>query len=332
MILNNFRKKITPVILLLIIISAGAFSVERGYAAPAKKRAGGRFFYPAPKQRASNLFEKKNVKYPFTFIVYGDSREPAGDEKDALIAQIIRERPSFVLHMGDFVLYGEEHQWKIFDFFGGRIIDNGIPIYPVLGNHEYHTREKSYPSDPEEQLRLYFKRFKYVKNKRWYSFRYGNSLFLILDTNTDYSPESYQYKWLMKELKGKAPTFLFIALHHPPYTMEAYKVTRKSEKSLAEIFESYKEKGLLKVDIVFSGHTHNYERYKYNGINYVVSGGGGASQHSIARKPGDLYDKAGKNYHYCRITVSKTNATFEMIRLNENTGEWEIADGFTLAK
>jgi hypothetical protein len=30
------------------------------------------------------------------------------------------------------------------------------------------------------------------------------------------------------------------------------------------------------VDAVFSGHNHIYERYLYNGIHYLVTGGGGA--------------------------------------------------------
>lgn len=330
----KFQKKVTLVVLSLFVISASAFFAVSYAASPKEKSSGLPFFYPAPRQRASELFQKRDVKYPFAFIVYGDSREAACYEKDAIIAQIIKERPSFVLHAGDMVLYGEEHQWKIFDAFDGKIIDRGISFYPALGNHEYKTRKGRYASNPEEQLQLYFERFKYIKNKRWYSFKYGNSLFLILDTNTDYSPGSYQYKWLMKKLKSESPTFLFITFHHPPYTKSApsKKSRSKSEKFLAGIFEGYKDKGLIKTDIVFSGHAHNYERYKYNGINYVVTGGGGAPQHSVNRAPDDFYTKTGKTYHYCRITVSKTKADFEMISLDKDTGKWIIGDTFTIPK
>ena len=333
---KNFQKRLTPVLSLLIAISAAIFFISGvSYAAnPAEKSPGAPFFYPAPRQKTSELFQKTDVEYPFTFVVYGDSREPAGYEKDVIIERIIKERPSFVVHTGDMVLYGEEHQWKIFDIFEGKIIDRGISFYPVLGNHEYHTREKSHPPDPDKRLKHYFNRFKYIREKRWYSFEYGNSLFIILDTNTDYSSESYQYKWLMKKLKGESPIFLFIIFHHPPYTKaDMYKVNRsKSERFLAGIFESYKEKNLAKVDIVFSGHVHNYERYRYNGINYIVTGGGGAPQHSINRNPDDFYTGEGTSYHYCKITVSRTKATFEMIKLDEDTGKWVIADVFTISK
>jgi predicted phosphodiesterase len=343
--LKKFHNKIILVILTLIVISVSAFFAEDiahkggvhrkicevSYAAESVKRTpSGPFFYPAPEQEASDIFQNLSVKYPFTFIVYGDSREPAGNEKDVLIAQIIKEKPAFVIHIGDMVLNGEEHQWKIFDFLEGKIINSGIPFYPALGNHEYYARDGHYSPNPEEQLRHYFNRFKYIENKRWYSFKYGNNLFLILDTNTDYSPESYQYKWLMSKLKEESPTFLFIAFHHPPYTRDVNKSNRGSEKLLAGIFESYSDKKIIKADIVFSGDVHNYERYQYNGINYVVSGGGGAPQHTVNREPDDFYNKVDKVFHYCKITVSNSKAIFEMIRLDIDTGKWVIADTFTI--
>lgn len=286
------------------------------------------FFYPAAEQGKSEIFSEQAVEYPFTFIVYGDSREPATYEKDSLISQIIRENPSFVLHTGDIVRYGEEHHWRIFDLFDGRIIDSGIPIYPVLGNHEYDTRQEPYPADPQKQLQYYFDRFKFLQNKRWYCFTYGNGRFLLLDTNTDYSPGSYQYDWLMNELSKENPGFLFVAFHHPPYTKG--KQARESEKELAGLFESCDDKGLIKPDIVFSGHVHNYERYEHEGISYVVSGGGGAEPHSVNRDPNDFFTEEGDVFHYCKITVSKTGLTFEMIQFIEDTGGWETRDTFTI--
>jgi len=289
------------------------------------------FSYPAPKQPTSEIFQKRDVEYPFTFIAYGDSREPAGWEKEALIRQIIKEKPSFVLHLGDMVYFGEEHQWKIFDLFEGRIIEEGIPFYPVLGNHEYHTRKEIWPSNPNPQLQHYFDRFEFLENRRWYSFKYNNSLFLILDTTTDHSPQSHQYEWLMNKLKAESPDFLVVALHYPLYTRDARGV-RESEKLLAETFESYHDNGLAKADIVFSSHVHSYERYEHNGIQYVVSGGGGAPPVSIIRDPTDFFTKPGDAYHFCRVRVWETELTFEMVGLDEDTGKWVVADTFTISK
>jgi len=283
-------------------------------------------FYPAPLQDNVPIFEIKELTYPYSFIVYGDSRELAFYEKTALISNIITEKPSFVIHLGDMVYCGDPHQWENFDFSDGNIIKNGIPFFPVLGNHEYRSQKEWYPPNPEKQLQYYFDRFKFLKNKRWYSFTFNSSVFLILDTNTDYSPGSEQYKWLMDMLKKNASRFVFVACHHPPYSKGYH--NRNAEKSLAQIFE----KESVKPDIVFSGHQHNYERYYHNGIYYIVSGGGGAKQCTIKRAPADFYNQSGETFHYCKITLSETKVYFEMIKLDKDTGTWKAADIFTISK
>jgi predicted MPP superfamily phosphohydrolase len=286
-------------------------------------------FYPAPQQDSAAIFQKETA-YPFTFIVYGDSREPAGHEKDALIAQIIRERPSFVIHLGDMVLYDEPHQWRIFDNFEGQIMQSGIPFYPVLGNHEYYVREGGYSPDPRAQLAHYFSRFSYLEGKRWYSFIYGNCTFLVLDTNTEYQRGSYQYAWLQKQLQTTKATFLFVAFHHPPYTKAPAKRHRTAERYLADIFERHEQTGWQRAAIVFSADAHNYERYRSNGVNYVVSAGGGAPQHDVMRDAGDFYTKSGRTFHYCKITVYQTELVFEMLMLDGDSDAWVVGDTFTI--
>jgi len=319
---KKFLTRISFVIFLIIAVTAIALFLWQKAKTPV--------FYAAPKQDDSEIFQKRDIEYPFVFIAYGDSREPSGYEKEALIAQVIKENPSFVLFLGDMVLWSEEHHWNIFDLFDGKIINAGIPFYPILGNHDYYTRKESHPPNPEKQLQHYFERFKFLENRRWYSFVYGNSSFLMLDTNTNYSPASYQYKWLVNKIKEETADFIFVATHHPPYTKSASQ--RRSEKLLAHLFESYSDKGLRRVDIVFSGHIHNYERYRYNDINYIVAGGGGAPQYTVRRDPDDFYTEPGETFHYCKLTVSETKIFCEMIKLETETGKWIIRDSFTIAK
>ena len=154
----------------------------------------------------------------------------------------------------------------------------------------------------------------------------------MLDSNTEHQPGSHQYKWLVNKLKTESCDFLFIAFHHPPHTKSHAHSPRSSEKILAELFESYKEKGMAKVNCVFSGHCHNYERYRHNGINYVVSGNAGAPPRLVDRDPDDFYTDPGYTVDYCRITVWEDKAYFEMMRLDEYTGEWSAGDSFTIYK
>jgi len=287
-------------------------------------------FYVGKDQGPSEIFRKENVEYPFTFIVYGDTQEPRGFEKGILIKKVIEENPLFVAQTGDKVVNGEKPDWDLFDKTEARIMEQGIAYYPALGNHEYYTSKRPSPSNPDKQLGMYFGRFKHLKQKHWYSFTYGNCTFIILDTNMDHEPGSYQYEWLVDKLENNISEFVFIGFHHPPYTKSVGHSARSSEKELAKLFESYKEKGLAKVNGVFSGHCHNYERYRHNGINYIISGNAGAPPKKVERDPGDFYTDPGYTVGFCKITVWEDRADFEMMKLDEYTGEWSLADSFTI--
>jgi len=289
------------------------------------------FFYPSPENPNNTpLFELNNVTYPFSFIVFGDSQEEAGPEKDIIINKVIEENPNFVIKVGDSVVRGDSHQWKIFDLCEGEILRKNISFYPTLGNHEYTSFEKD-SLDSKGPLKYYFDRFKFLDNRRWYSFTYGNSLFLILDSNTNHSEGSMQYNWLVDKLNDTSSKFVFISLHHPPHTKSTAHPIRNEEKKLADLLESYSSTGLVKPDIIFSGHCHNYERYVSNNISYVVTGGGGAQQYKVIRDPDDFYNELGDTYHYTKITVFEDRLDFEMVKL-VNLTNWEVKDSFSISK
>ena len=91
--------------------------------------------------------------------MYGDSREPSTIDKELLLEKIKQEQPDFIIHLGDLVLRGDAHHWKIFDLFHKEIRNSNIPFFPVLGNHEYHLTDNDWPLNPDPQLKLYFDRF-----------------------------------------------------------------------------------------------------------------------------------------------------------------------------
>lgn len=136
----------------------------------------------------------------------------------------------------------------------------------------------------------------------------------MLDSNpyVDWSDPSLR-AWLEKDLKGaKKATWRFVAFHHPPFNSSTRHRDDQQMRVLCDLFEKYG------VDVVWTGHVHNYQRTypmkfaavkgadgkyrdakgrvegkwtldtaydgttktKPNGVLYVISGGGG----------GDLYD------------------------------------------
>jgi len=55
------------------------------------------------------------------------------------------------------------------------------------------------------------------------------------------------------------------------------------------------------VNDVYHGHIHAYSTAQYNGVNYTISGGGGAGLH-------DRYGPLGNVHHYiiCDVTADGT--------------------------
>lgn len=58
--------------------------------------------------------------------------------------------------------------------------------------------------------------------------------------------------------------------------------------------------------MVFNGHIHNYERFERRGVEYVVTGGGGAQPYPLLfRDRTDLYRDTGfPVYHYLTLDVA----------------------------
>jgi hypothetical protein len=95
--------------------------------------------------------------------------------------------------------------------------------------------------------------------------------------------------------------------------------------------------------IVISGHVHNYQRFRRQDVNYIVSGGGGAEPAKFpGRAQDDLYpqnslygksDPADEDqFHYCLFTVDHTRLTFQMMKLvgKGNSVTFEPRDSFAL--
>ena len=70
-----------------------------------------------------------------------------------------------------------------------------------------------------------------------------------------------------------------------------------------------------KVQLVVSGHDHDYQHHVANGIHYIVSGGGGAPLYSVTP---DLpfVRKAVKTHHYCEVSVDGNKLHFKAVEPN----------------
>jgi hypothetical protein len=243
---------------------------------------------------------------PFTFIVYGDTREQIPYytqlERHKLVADRIAEEEniSFVIHTGDLVCGGEDlEEWGRF-FQATRQMLCEIPIYPVAGNHENSSQ---YYDD-------------FFGMPSWYSFECGDAHFAMLDTNTGIDLQA-ETQWLTADISGSS-RWKFATFHHPPYSSDSQHWG--GHLDIRDLWEPvFMENGL---NAVFNAHVHVYERYYEKGIHYIVLGNGGAPFYRLAEeKIAGYRNSLEYTLGYARITIDGDEAFMDVIKVAEVSTE-----------
>jgi acid phosphatase type 7 len=295
-----------------------------------------------PPAQPASVDLQLNLTVPFRFVAYGDARfhdpkdtEPANPTvRLALVQAIADVDPTFICFTGDLVYNGyDANDWSVWDSETAIWREKKIPVLPVLGNHDLHGDQKA-------ALGNYFQRFPELKDSRYYSMRAANILFLVLDSSQD-EVSGPQGEWLAHKL-DTVPSdvaFVFLALHHPPYTSSSDSKmfggghsARAPEQALAKMLEDRQAHVPYRF-VVFSGHVHNYERHEHGGVTYFVTGGAGAHAYPIERAPDDPYQSKEINYHYLLVDVEQKQLTVNMHRLDLSSGKavWTQPDSVKIA-
>ena len=94
----------------------------------------------------------------------------------------------------------------------------------------------------------------------FYSFDYGKVHFICLDSHDlDRRPTGEMAQWLKADLEKTKAQFLVAFFHHPPYTKGSHDSDREGQLvEMREHIMPILESG--GVDLVFTGHSHIYER------------------------------------------------------------------------
>jgi len=254
-------------------------------------------------QLATKLAMLEKIPGTFSFIVIGDNR--TGDDMYAkIVSRIVERKPDFIMNTGDMIATpGSREQWAKFWELSKPIT---MPYFLAVGNHDAHPKvlfsEKAY----KEQVDL-------PGNELYYSFVAGNSLFVVLDSYIDDQEKRItgdQLKWLTGVLEASKQQHKFVFLHHPLYT-EPGKGHHPNDSLDKYPAERDKLEALFvknKVDAVFAGHEHFYQRKVVDGITHVITGGGGAPMY--------LKDEDGGYYHYVRVVVDKDKVSAEVVDVN----------------
>jgi len=232
---------------------------------------------------------------PLSFLVFGDSGT-GGDTQITLAALMSQEDVAFALSTGDIVYpCGTQEGYKrVFEDIYSRFLMTKT-IYPSPGNHDYQC-------DSLSSYLIYFE-----GRQRFYLFESGNALFISLDTN---KLDSAQIIWFEEELSKTEAPIIVVFFHHPPLSSgTVHGGSLEVQEKLLPLFERFQ------VDLVFSGHEHNYERLEAGGVVYIVTGGGGAATYPFGQPLGSSKARLQDN-HFVRVRIDGCEATLAAVRAN----------------
>lgn len=246
--------------------------------------------------REASFRTKKGKSYPVKFVVLGDVGEK-GDEPKQVAYQMFLTDADFGLTVGDLV-YVEGRLGQYLDHYVDYYINTSkaspqegapilasVPFYQVIGNHDVKGMDLAeyedgmaffylwYPplNGPKESSVMPGVRgspdavasFKeaaganYPSGARNYSFENGPAHFLVLDANAYVNVSDPIWRaWIEKDLEGTKARWKFVFFHQPGFHSSKYHYAEQQMRALAPLFEK------CGVDVVFSGHVHNYQRSK----------------------------------------------------------------------
>jgi hypothetical protein len=265
-----------------------------------------------PSGKPTFVLKQFTAGRPLRLIAYGDMRftDPvttSGTDprlRQWLAEKIGAEKPQALLITGDMPMVGDRQaDWDEYQKETASWKAAGFPVFPTLGNHEiYHDREKG--------IANYLNNYPELKQHRWYSALLGSVEVISLDMNAAVGPRSEQGRWFAAQLDRipDAVEFLLILYHIPWVADTQSQLVASLPTHDAVILRTMVETRVPKMHakvVVFSGHIHNYERFEQHGVEYVVTGGGGAVPYPILyRGTHDLYRDSGfPVYHYLTIEV-----------------------------
>jgi hypothetical protein len=138
-----------------------------------------------------------------------------------------------------------------------------LTFYAVLGNHDWYHFDS-----PAAEILYSGKTPSWIMPAPYYTFTAGPVQFFALDTQ---EVSAKQLKWLDEQLQKSQSRWKVAFAHHPIFS-DGYHGDNDTLK--AQLFPVLKNR----VDLYITGHEHDMQHLQaVDGVNFVISGGGGRS-------------------------------------------------------
>lgn len=247
------------------------------------------------------------TNYKIAFV--GD--EGCEDETDDVISMIQDQDYDYVVSVGDHA-YASSSCW----------INRFNPLKSIMqsayGNHEYDESGGIGP----------YKTF-FGHNKTYYTFRFQNILFLILDTNIDLDDGSAQKTFIenaLEQASTDSSIYWKIAVMHHPWFGSSSQHSYNEFDQVQEYHQLFVDN---QVSFVITGHNHNFQRsnqVRYNSSNPTSPINVDTSSPFSRTAAGLIHVVSGTGGHDSEgnLYALSTNTSFQGYQNRTHNGVWEI--------
>ncbi|KAJ9551737.1 hypothetical protein OSB04_015782 [Centaurea solstitialis] len=217
---------------------------------------------------------------PYTFGLIGDLGQSYDSNITLTHYEMNPTKGQTVLFLGD-ISYADQypnHDNRRWDTWG-RFAERSTAYQPwiwTVGNHEIDFAPEIGENEP---FKPYNHRYQvpYKSSQStspfWYSIKRASAHIIVLASYSAYGKYTPQYKWLEKEFPKVNRTetpWLIVLMHSPWYN--SYNYHYMEGETMRVMYESWFVK--YKVDVVFAGHVHAYERSeRVSNIAYNIVNG-----------------------------------------------------------
>jgi hypothetical protein len=293
----------------------------------------------------------------FTFVVAGDNRQAKRDEPLTTPMLDIASRmkstpPAFIVWGGD-TIFGKTNTGIAGEYaqFLGVWKDVPVAIFNAPGNHEMVVQTNIPCDSKSAELPDYsgamLATYRRVMGGQYGMFRYGNSAFLVLNTDDipDVAlPTACDYNGMISQAQLDALTaslaqldadasvaHIFLFMHRPIHDDNKSRLAplRETKSDYAERLKTFRDlidsTSHPKVTFVFASHDHRLYVHDNGKLErtapttkaptFIVTGGAGAPLSGC--KNGGT--PAGSYFHYAAVTVDGANVSVEVVPLYGTT-------------
>ena len=261
--------------------------------------------------------ERTPVRYPFRFVVAGDSGAWPDPTADAIFAQLVGqiadldEPPLFFANLGDFAGPGDLGRH---DHYLRLVAPLPVPDLCIVGNHDLDDAGG-------------WDAFARVHGPANFAFAYGHTRFVAIHTEPGVpgvvdvpglgtpagteGPRDEDLAFLKRSLEAAEEPHRIVLMHMPPHLDGRFAPHedwgfKRREPEFLELLRAHR------VGLVCCAHGLAFDQHLRDGTRFVMSGGGGTGLCShirgICTAGAGRPEDRGSLYHAVEITVSEAGA------------------------